>query len=141
MLLMSRSRPASPPVFATLVYVRGSHRCSAGACSLEPYHSKEPHLTAKTSKKQITDCCECTCCDALYMHSFAQQRGSLSHDETWSVASQHCTVNTTCVQTEGKNLSAHLDLCVSSVAHKISQDRLRIVTPLRRRMPCGTSDR
>ena len=54
-------------------------------------------------------CCKCTCCDALYMHSFSQQRGSLSHDETWSVASQQCTVNTTCVQTLGT--CVHISIC------------------------------
>ena len=52
----------------------------------------------------------------------------MSHDQTWSIPSQHCTAITTCDQTEGRNLSSHLDLCVSSVTQKISQKRLRIVT-------------
>ena len=33
-----------------------------------------------------------------------------------------------CVRTEGRNLSTHLDLCVSSVTQEISRIRLRIVT-------------
>ena len=53
--------------------------------------------------------------------------------ETWSVASQNCTELTSCDQREGRNLCTFLDLCVSSVTQKISQKRLRIVTPLRRR--------
>ena len=40
---------------------------------------------------------------------------------------------TTCDWTEGRNLSTHLDLCVSFVTQKISQNGLRIVTPLCRR--------
>ena len=46
--------------------------------------------------------------------------------ESRSVASQHCTVITACAQTEGRNLSAHLDLCVSFVTQKISQNRLSV---------------
>ena len=50
-----------------------------------------------------------------------------------SCARQRWTQITTCDQAEGRNLSAHLDLCVSFVTQKISHNRLRIVTPLRRR--------
>ena len=45
-----------------------------------------------------------------------------------SCARQHRTQITTCDQTEGRNLSTHLDLCVSFVAQKMSQNGLRIVT-------------
>ena len=45
-----------------------------------------------------------------------------------SCARQHWTQITTCDQTEGRNLSTHVDLCESYVTHKISQHRLRIVT-------------
>ena len=48
-------------------------------------------------------------------------------------ARQHSTQITTCDQTEGRNLSTHLDLCVSSVTQKISQNRLRIVTVLQKK--------
>ena len=50
-----------------------------------------------------------------------------------SCARPRWTQITTCDQTEGRNLSTYLDLCVSFVTQKISQNGLRIVTSLRRR--------
>ena len=74
------------------------------------------------------------CGRALCTHSFAEQRGSLSLDETWSVAHQHFTVTTTLCP-DRRNLSAHLDLCVSSVTQWISRIRLRIVTEIFKYFP------
>ena len=49
-----------------------------------------------------------------------------------SCARQHWKQITTCDQTEGRSLSTHLDLCVSSVTQKVSQNELRIVKKQRK---------
>ena len=63
-----------------------------------------PKRVALPKKRQIKKkrvCCECTC----YMHTLLRNREGLEpRHVTWSVASQHCTVITTCDQTEKKEL-------------------------------------
>ena len=69
-------------------------------------------------------------CHATHVLFCAPER-VLEPYKSRSCARQHWTQITTCDQTDRKNLSTHLDLCVSSVTQKISQNRLRLVTPLR----------
>ena len=65
--------------------------------------------------KQI--CCVCTHCDALVMHSLRNREGPRATMRRGRAS----------LTRKEKNLPTHLDLCVSSVTQKISQNKLKIL--------------